>query len=49
MERLSSKMSKKTWIIILLLFVMTGISNVEKAMLGYASVPIMDELGLTPT
>lgn len=34
---------------ILLLFLMIGISNVEKAMIGYASVPIMDELGLSPT
>ncbi|MGE7602926.1 MFS transporter [Peribacillus sp. NPDC097675] len=49
MVKPNSKISKRAWIIILLLFFLTGISNVEKAMLGYASVPIMDELGLSPS
>ena len=49
MEKLNLKMPKKTWTIILLLFVMIGISNVEKAMIGYASIPIMNELDLSPT
>lgn len=49
MEKLNSKITKKAWTMILLLFLMIGISNVEKAMIGYASVPIMDELGLSPT
>ncbi|WP_394233864.1 MFS transporter [Niallia oryzisoli] len=49
MEKLNSKITKKAWAMILLLFLMIGISNVEKAMIGFASVPIMDELGLSPT
>lgn len=49
MEKLNSKITKKAWIMILMLFLMIGISNVEKAMIGYASVPIMNELGLSPT
>lgn len=41
------KISKKTYLIIFLLFVLTIISNADKAVIGYASVPIMEELGLT--
>jgi MFS transporter, ACS family, hexuronate transporter len=43
-----SKMSKKAWIVIALLFLLTAISNVDKAIIGFASVPIMEELELTP-
>ena len=31
-----------------LLFLLTVISNADKAIIGFASVPIMEELGLTP-
>ncbi|WHX68864.1 MFS transporter [Peribacillus frigoritolerans] len=41
------KNSKKARIIILLLFLLTVISNADKAIIGFASVSIMDELGLT--
>ena len=30
------------------MFLLTAISNVDKAIIGFASVPIMEELGLTP-
>ncbi|WP_338449815.1 MFS transporter [Niallia oryzisoli] len=43
-----SKLSKRTWIVIALLFLLTAISNIDKAVIGFASVPIMKELGLTP-
>ena len=43
-----SKMSKKTWLVIGLLFLLTAISNIDKAIIGFASVPIMEELQLTP-
>ncbi len=42
------KMTKKTWIVIGLLFLLTVISNADKAIIGFASVPVMKELGLTP-
>ncbi|WP_428909563.1 MFS transporter [Niallia sp. Krafla_26] len=40
--------SKKAWVVIGLLFLLTVISNADKAIIGFASVPIMKELGLTP-
>lgn len=43
-----SKISRKAWIIIGLLFLLTVISNVDKAIIGFSSVPIMKELGLSP-
>lgn len=43
-----AKMSKKAWIVIALLFLVTAISNIDKAIIGFASVPIMAELALTP-
>lgn len=42
------KISKRAWIVIILLFVLTVISNADKAIIGFASVPIMEELGLKP-
>ena len=48
MNMKESKMSKKAWIVIALLFLLTAISNVDKAIIGFASVPIMEELELTP-
>ncbi|MFD6439919.1 MFS transporter, partial [Peribacillus sp. NPDC060186] len=41
--------SKQGWIMIILLFFLTVISNVDKAIIGFASVQIMDELNITPT
>jgi len=41
-----SKLSKTAWVVIVLLFLLTVISNADKAIIGFASVPIMDELGL---
>jgi MFS family permease len=46
MEQKKSAMSKKAWVIIFLLFLLTVISNADKAIIGFASVPIMKELGL---
>lgn len=46
MEQKKSAVSKKAWIIIFLLFLLTVISNADKAIIGFASVPIMEELGL---
>lgn len=43
-----AKISKRAWIVIILLFLLTVISNADKAVIGFASVPIMEELGLTP-
>ncbi|MBV7507809.1 MFS transporter [Bacillus sp. sid0103] len=40
-------MSKMTWTVIALLFLLTVISNADKAIIGFASVPIMKELGLS--
>lgn len=48
MKQTEAKISKKAWIIISLLFLLTIISNADKAIIGYASVPIMKELGLSP-
>ncbi|MGE7762176.1 MFS transporter [Peribacillus sp. NPDC097895] len=39
---------KRVWVVIFLLFLLTVISNADKAIIGFASVPIMDELGLSP-
>lgn len=47
LETRKAKISKKAWIIIALLFLLTVISNADKAIIGYASVPIMKELGLS--
>lgn len=41
--------SKQGWIMIILLFFLTVISNVDKAIIGFASVQIIDELKVTPT
>ncbi|HZG71656.1 MAG TPA: MFS transporter [Chondromyces sp.] len=43
----SQKVPKKAWVIIFLLFLVTVISNADKAIIGFASVPIIEELGLT--
>ncbi|ULT57615.1 MFS transporter [Neobacillus drentensis] len=48
MEQKKRTVSKKAWVIIFLLFLLTVISNADKAIIGFASVPIMKELGLTP-
>lgn len=47
-NRKGSKITKTAWIIITLLFLLTVISNADKAIIGFASVPIMKELGLSP-
>ena len=41
-----SKLSKTAWVVITLLFLLTVNSNADKAIIGFTSVPIMDELGL---
>lgn len=41
------KIPKATWAVIILLFLLTVISNADKAVIGFASVPIIDELGLS--
>jgi len=48
MEQKKGAVSKKAWVIIFLLFLLTVISNADKAIIGFASVPIIKELGLTP-
>ena len=48
MGKKKSSVSKSTWVIIFLLFLLTVISNADKAIVGFASVPIMKELGLSP-
>lgn len=40
--------SGKAWLMIGFLFTLTVISNADKAITGFASVPIMKELGLNP-
>lgn len=45
---ISNKITKTSWIVIVLLFLLTVISNADKAIIGFASVPIMKELGLSP-
>lgn len=47
-ELKETKITKKAWIVIGLLFLLTVISNADKAIIGFASVPIIKELGLTP-
>lgn len=44
----NGRISKSAWVVIALLFLLTVISNADKAIIGFASVSIMDELGLTP-
>ena len=44
----SGKITKTAWIVIVLLFLLTVISNADKAIIGFASVPIIKELGLNP-
>ena len=46
-EAKETKITKKAWIVIGLLFLLTVISNADKAIIGFASVPIIEELGLT--
>ena len=41
-----SKLTKTAWVVIVLLFFLTVISNADKAIIGFASVPIIEELGL---
>ncbi|MCL6577423.1 MFS transporter [Kyrpidia sp.] len=43
----TKKISKRAWAVIALLFALTVISNADKAIIGFASVPLMKELGLT--
>ena len=47
-EMKETKITKKAWIVIALLFLLTVISNADKAIIGFASVSIIEELGLTP-
>src|SRR4051794_21845481 len=42
-----TKITKKAWVVIALLFLLTVISNADKAIIGFASVSIIEELGLT--
>ena len=37
-----TKITKKAWIVIALLFLLTVISNADKAIIGFASVPIIE-------
>lgn len=43
------KISKRAWMMITLLFMLSVISNVDKAVIGFASVQIIEDLGLTPS
>ncbi|WP_179232723.1 MFS transporter [Paenibacillus rigui] len=43
-----TRTSGKAWMMIVFLFVLTVISNADKAVIGFASVKIIDELGLSP-
>ena len=43
-----SKITKTAWVVIALLFLLNAISNIDKAVIGFASVPIMEELKLGP-
>ncbi|WP_158630145.1 MFS transporter [Cohnella sp. AR92] len=45
----NSRMTGTVWMMIAFLFVLTVISNTDKAVIGFASVKIMDELGLNAT
>ncbi len=47
-EAKETKITKSAWIVIALLFLLTVISNADKAIIGFASVSIIEELGLTP-
>lgn len=47
MEHKKNSVSKKAWVIIFLLFLLTVISNADKAIIGFASVSIIEELGLS--
>lgn len=42
-----TKITKKAWVVITLLFLLTVISNADKAIIGFASVSIIAELDLT--
>lgn len=44
----AAKIMPRGWLIIVMLFFLTIISNADKAIIGFASVPIMKELGLQP-
>src|SRR3954453_2302130 len=46
-EAKETKITKTVWIVIGLLFLLTVISNADKAIIGFASVSIIEELGLT--
>src|SRR4051812_27370274 len=46
-EAKETKITKRAWIVIGLLFLLTVISNADKAIIGFASVSIIEELGLT--
>ncbi|WP_339280484.1 MFS transporter [Lysinibacillus sp. FSL P2-0066] len=49
MSKINNKISNKTtWIVIALLFFLTVISNADKAVIGFASISIIQELELTP-
>lgn len=48
MKQKSSKISRKAWAMLLFLFTLTVICNADKAIIGFASVPIMKELNLKP-
>ena len=43
-----SKITKTAWVVIALLFLLNAISNIDKAIIGFASVSIMEELELGP-
>lgn len=47
MKAKDSKISVKAWIMLAFLFTLTVICNADKAIIGFASVPIMKELNLT--
>src|SRR4051795_12180870 len=47
-EAKETKITKTVWIVIGLLFLLTVISNADKAIIGFSSVSIIKELGLSP-
>lgn len=48
MKQKGRKISGRAWAMLAFLFTLTVICNVDKAIIGFASVPIMEELKLTP-
>jgi MFS transporter, ACS family, hexuronate transporter len=48
MKQKGRKISGRAWGMLAFLFTLTVICNVDKAIIGFASVPIMEELKLTP-